>query len=267
MFTRTFRNCVDSKPFVRRRSRRLKGFTLVELLVVVAIIALLIGMLMPVLSKARRHAARVACMANLRQLGLALVAYAGENGGYLPAPASALQPQEADWVHWQANRDIAESRLWTYIGGNDDVLKCPLGVPDRPATQVPPYPFSYDVNTKLTGIIPPIVGPMPVRKPFKLWRVRLSSRKILALEEDSSTISDGAWYADTDKFWLNGTMIFLSTRHDGDGREFSRREDFLVARRGNVVFVDGHAEFMERRKEQLPMYYEPGIDGYEPPGF
>jgi prepilin-type processing-associated H-X9-DG protein/prepilin-type N-terminal cleavage/methylation domain-containing protein len=65
----------------RRRPRR-RAFTLVELLIVIGVIALLIGLLFPVIRKARQQALALACASNLRQLGFALNAYVQQSGYY-----------------------------------------------------------------------------------------------------------------------------------------------------------------------------------------
>ena len=63
---------------------RRSGFTLVELLVVIGIIALLVGILMPALTKARKSAQAVQCMSNVRQLGVGFMMYVDKYKGYLP---------------------------------------------------------------------------------------------------------------------------------------------------------------------------------------
>ena len=71
-------------PRARARWLRDRAFSLVELLVVIGIIAVLIGILMPTLSRARESARRTKCLSNLRTLAQSMVMYANDSKGWLP---------------------------------------------------------------------------------------------------------------------------------------------------------------------------------------
>jgi prepilin-type N-terminal cleavage/methylation domain-containing protein/prepilin-type processing-associated H-X9-DG protein len=91
-----------------RASRRSKGFTLIELLVVIGIIAVLIGILLPVLASARRAAASVKCLSNLKNLHNALLMYAGDYKNATPVG------RQDDWnpVTRLAFSATANNRYW-----------------------------------------------------------------------------------------------------------------------------------------------------------
>jgi prepilin-type N-terminal cleavage/methylation domain-containing protein/prepilin-type processing-associated H-X9-DG protein len=91
------------RPATVRRAKWLAGFTLVELLVVIGIIALLIAILLPSLQKARQQANTVACASNMRQLGQGMAFFVNEHKGYM---AKA-------WFNDEPN-DFSTRGIWGY---------------------------------------------------------------------------------------------------------------------------------------------------------
>jgi len=84
-------SCTTARETGERAKRRAgwcsspRGFTLIELLVAMVIIALLVGLLLPALGRAREEARKTQCRSNLRQIGLAMTMYSNDNAGYYPA--------------------------------------------------------------------------------------------------------------------------------------------------------------------------------------
>ncbi len=221
---------------------RASAFTLVELLAVMAVIGILAVLLLPVLAKSKTAAQRIQCASNLRQLGLAVELYWGDNGGLCfrrcrPANTSGQQW----WFGWlqgtsapegQRAFDLSSGVLFPYLQGSD-VRLCP-----SPAWSSPQFKlkgtnviFSYGCNACL--FVAPGLTPMnatSISRPVAtvLFGDAAQVNVFQPPASPSHPMFEEFYYLDLETNYAN-----FSNQPNGH---------FRHSRKANVAYADGHVD-------------------------
>lgn len=145
---RPFLHPRSTAPAARLRGADHAGFTLLELLFVIAIVAVLAALLLTVFGRAQAQADSTACLSNLRQIGTAIAAYATDHDGYLPGPLSLKQSANFDdTTHGSLARLLEKyaGQSATSPGGGREspIFFCPAARRQMPNRKTPSYLTSF----------------------------------------------------------------------------------------------------------------------------
>lgn len=236
-----------------------RGFTLVELLVVIGIIALLISILLPSLSKARESAKTVQCASNLRQIFLAAKMYANDHKDYLPQAYvkkknSAGQDTDWTWLHLLSPyvtigdpglEAVTERPMWNTTN-RPTIYICS----SNPERYVGTSSYAWSSYFGWNGSFVTGSAPRPIKAnqifpatPDHGPRRYCATGTIMAADQRSRLNSNGSLYFN---YALN------PTDRDPEGERCINAK--LHNDGGNFLMADGHVEYLKRTEDKLDLY-------------
>jgi prepilin-type N-terminal cleavage/methylation domain-containing protein len=214
------------------RRTRADGFSLVELLVVVAVIGIIAALLLPALARGRNSAQRIQCVNNLRQLGLATQLYWDENGGNcFRFGGVSTNGGQLYWFGWiqngeEGNRefDPKQGVLFPYLRGRGVEL-CPAFQNNSRRVKLKANGASYGYGYNL------YLSALPARPPLNTSRLMRPAEQVLLA--DAAQINTWQSPASPDNPMLEEWYYVDNSSNQPNGH-------FRHHRKANIVFCEGH---------------------------